>query len=122
MSVETREILDRLMELPAIEKAQLVDQLLSSLDEPDEAIDALWRKEVEDRIQAYRRESCNPFHWRMCWQNIASNGPPRLAASRIPTKPRLTPLCVTEVMMSVPPRGRDCVKTQGATNNAESVR
>jgi putative addiction module component (TIGR02574 family) len=54
MSVENREILDRLMELPALEKARLVDHLLSSLDEPDEAIDALWRKEVEDRIQAYQ--------------------------------------------------------------------
>jgi putative addiction module component (TIGR02574 family) len=54
MSTETREILDRAMALPAVEKARLVDQLLSSLDEPDEAIDALWRKEVEDRVQAYQ--------------------------------------------------------------------
>lgn len=54
MSTETREVIDRAMELPAVEKARLVDQLLSSLDEPDEAIDALWRKEVEDRIQAYQ--------------------------------------------------------------------
>lgn len=54
MSIDTREILDLAMELPAVEKARLVDRLLSSLDEPDEAIDALWRKEVEDRIQAHR--------------------------------------------------------------------
>jgi putative addiction module component (TIGR02574 family) len=54
MSIGTREILDLAMGLPAVEKARLVDQLLSSLDEPDEVIDALWRKEVEDRIQAYR--------------------------------------------------------------------
>ncbi|MEP6743365.1 MAG: addiction module protein [bacterium] len=54
MSVETREILDRVMELSAVEKAHLVDELLSSLDEPDEAIDELWRKEIEDRIQAYQ--------------------------------------------------------------------
>ena len=54
MSAEHNDILNRLLELPAVEKARLVDQLLSSLDEPDEAIDALWRKEVEDRIQAYR--------------------------------------------------------------------
>ena len=54
MSAETREILDRVMELPAVEKARLVDQLISSLNEPDEAIDALWRREVEDRIQAYQ--------------------------------------------------------------------
>ncbi|MGH9875426.1 MAG: addiction module protein [Pyrinomonadaceae bacterium] len=54
MSAETREILDRVMELPAVDKVRLVDQLLSTLDEPDEAIDALWQKEVEDRMQAYQ--------------------------------------------------------------------
>jgi putative addiction module component (TIGR02574 family) len=54
MSTETREIVDRALELPAVEKARLVDLLLSSLDEPDQAIDALWRKEVEARIRAYQ--------------------------------------------------------------------
>ena len=53
MSVETQEILDRALKLSAIEKARLVDELLSSLDKPDEAIDALWRQEVEDRIRAF---------------------------------------------------------------------
>lgn len=53
MSVETQEILDRALKLSAIEKARFVDGLLSSLDKPDEAIDALWRKEVEDRITAF---------------------------------------------------------------------
>lgn len=47
MSVETQEILDRALKLSTIEKARLVDALLSSLDKPDEAIDALWRKEVK---------------------------------------------------------------------------
>ena len=53
MSVDTQEILDRALGLPAVEKARIVDELLSSLDRPDEALDALWRKEVEDRIKAY---------------------------------------------------------------------
>ena len=53
MSVETQEILDRALKLPAVDKARLVDELLTSLDKPDEAIDALWRQEVEDRIKAY---------------------------------------------------------------------
>lgn len=53
MSVETREIIDRALELSVEEKASIVDELLSSMNEPDEAIDALWRKEVEDRIEAY---------------------------------------------------------------------
>jgi putative addiction module component (TIGR02574 family) len=53
MSAETQEILDRALCLPAEEKARIVDRLLSILDEPDETIDGLWRKEVEDRIRAY---------------------------------------------------------------------
>lgn len=52
MSTETQEIIDRALSLPPADKALVVDKLLSSLDEPDEAIDALWRK-VEDRIKAY---------------------------------------------------------------------
>ena len=55
MSTETQEIIDRAMGLPAADKALVVDKLLSSLDQPDEAIDALWRKEVEDRIRAYNQ-------------------------------------------------------------------
>lgn len=54
MNTESSEILDRVMELPAVEKARLIDRLLSSLDQPDQAIDELWGKEVEDRIEAYR--------------------------------------------------------------------
>jgi putative addiction module component (TIGR02574 family) len=53
MSAETQEILARALGLPAVEKARIVDELLSSLNSPDEAIDVLWRKEVEDRIKAY---------------------------------------------------------------------
>ncbi len=54
MSVETQEILDRALKLPAVDKAYLVDELLTSLDKPDEAIDAMWRQEVEDRLKAYK--------------------------------------------------------------------
>lgn len=53
MSTETKQILDRALKLPAIEKVRLIDQLLLSLDKPDEATDILWREEVEDRIKAY---------------------------------------------------------------------
>lgn len=38
--------------LPAVERAKLADALLSSLDRPDQAIDALWLKECEDRLRA----------------------------------------------------------------------
>ena len=53
MATDTKQVLKEALELPSVERATLVDQLLSSLDKPDEHIDALWRKEVEDRINAY---------------------------------------------------------------------
>ena len=54
MSTKTKEILNQALELPPLEKARLVDCLLSSLDKPDEQIDGLWRKEVENRLEAYQ--------------------------------------------------------------------
>ena len=53
MTTDTQEIIDRALSLPPADKALVVDKLLSSLDQPDEATDALWREEVEDRIRAY---------------------------------------------------------------------
>lgn len=43
------------LKLPPKERAMLADQLLSSLDQPDENIDALWRKEVEKRLLALKK-------------------------------------------------------------------
>ena len=39
--------------LSPFEKAQLIDNLISSLDKPDKEIDELWAKEAEDRIDGY---------------------------------------------------------------------
>ena len=35
------------------EKSELIDQLIKSLDKPDNEIDELWKKEAENRIDAY---------------------------------------------------------------------
>jgi putative addiction module component (TIGR02574 family) len=47
------QIISQALSLPPAEKARVVDELLSSLDQPNPEIDALWREEVEDRIAAY---------------------------------------------------------------------
>lgn len=39
--------------LPVKEKTALIEQLISSLDQPDPELDALWAKESESRIDAY---------------------------------------------------------------------
>jgi len=34
---------------------QVVERILDSLDEPDASLDALWAKEADSRLTAYRR-------------------------------------------------------------------
>lgn len=46
-------ILKQALLLSPKDKAILVEKLLASLDQPDSAIDGLWAKEAEDRIDAY---------------------------------------------------------------------
>ena len=46
-------ILKEALTLSPSEKAKLIDSLIGSLDKPDEEIDSLWAREVEERINAY---------------------------------------------------------------------
>ena len=48
LSIEARK-------LSPAERAELVDDLLASLDDVDPKIDGLWAKEATDRLTAYRR-------------------------------------------------------------------
>jgi putative addiction module component (TIGR02574 family) len=43
------------VQLPPEERMALVERILDSLDEPDASLDALWSKEADDRLAAYRR-------------------------------------------------------------------
>lgn len=54
MSVSTEILLRQVLALPANDRAALVEVLIASLDKPDPALDALWHKEAESRIAAYR--------------------------------------------------------------------
>jgi len=47
------ELLRELMILSPKEKAIIIEELIKSLDEPDEEIDKLWMQESEARIKAY---------------------------------------------------------------------
>ena len=56
MTAQSRKILDEALALPPIERASLVEELLSSFDFPSHLeVDALWAAEVEDRVDAYER-------------------------------------------------------------------
>jgi putative addiction module component (TIGR02574 family) len=43
------------VKLPPEERVEVVERILDSLDEPDAALDAMWAKEADDRLAAYRR-------------------------------------------------------------------
>lgn len=43
------------VQFPPDERVTLVDRILDSLDEPDPSLDALWAREANDRLAAYRR-------------------------------------------------------------------
>ena len=51
----SNKILEKALNLTPTEKAELIDRLLASLDNPDKELDKLWSKEAEDRIEAYER-------------------------------------------------------------------
>lgn len=52
MSITAEKILEGAMQLTSGERIQVVESLLKSLDKPDPEIDALWKKEAEERIAA----------------------------------------------------------------------
>lgn len=49
------EVLEQALELKVNERSKLVDELLKSLDKPDEEIDEIWVEEADKRLEAYRR-------------------------------------------------------------------
>jgi len=56
MSGDGRRILESALALSPVERAELVEELLSSFDFPARAdVDALWAREAEDRIDAYEK-------------------------------------------------------------------
>ncbi len=51
-----KQILAEALKLPPVERAELVENLLTSFEfKSRKKIDALWAKEVEDRIDAFER-------------------------------------------------------------------
>ncbi len=56
MSEHELQILTEALKLPPMERAELIENLLSSFEFPSrKAIDALWDQEAESRIDAFER-------------------------------------------------------------------
>lgn len=56
MARQAESILAEALELPPVERAELVESILSSFEfQSRKTIDALWAQEAEDRIDAFER-------------------------------------------------------------------
>ena len=56
MLKHAEDILANALELPPLERAELVESLLSSFEFPSRGtIDSLWAQEAEDRVDAFER-------------------------------------------------------------------
>jgi putative addiction module component (TIGR02574 family) len=60
MSNNTQKVLSDALELAPIERAELVEHILSSFEFPKrKSLDELWAREVEERISAYEQGKLN---------------------------------------------------------------
>jgi len=55
MGNTARKLSEKANKLPPLERMELVDKILASLDRPDKNLDQLWAREAEDRLAAWRR-------------------------------------------------------------------
>ena len=52
-------IKEEVLALNPLEKIQLIDEILLSLDKPDEELDKIWLEESEKRMNAYKEGRTN---------------------------------------------------------------
>lgn len=55
MSTPAKRVLGEALDLSPAERASVAEELLSSLDKPDQEIDEIWAQEAEARIGAVER-------------------------------------------------------------------
>ena len=53
MTKQSNSLLRQALELSSLEKAQIIEELLVSLDNPDAGLDGLWAKEADARVEAF---------------------------------------------------------------------
>ena len=76
MAKHGKHILAEALKLPPVERAELVEDLLSSFEfQSRKAIDALWAQEAEDRIDAFERGEMSTIPAKEVFAEIEKNRP-----------------------------------------------
>ena len=75
MSPLSQPILSKALDLPPIERAELVEHILSSFELPSrKKIDALWALEAEGRLDAFERGKIKAVSARKVFKEIDKRG------------------------------------------------
>ena len=61
--MSTEEILAQALRLPRAERARLAEEVLSSLEDPDEQVAAAWARELERRSNDIAEGRVQPVDW-----------------------------------------------------------
>jgi putative addiction module component (TIGR02574 family) len=64
MARESRDLLDAALRLPLDERARMAAELLESLRETEEDVEAAWAREIEQRVAAVRGGELTGTDWR----------------------------------------------------------
>jgi len=59
MTTSAKTLSAEVVKLPPEQRLEVIERILDSLDMPDAALDALWAREADDRLLAYRRGELN---------------------------------------------------------------
>ncbi len=72
MTQRSTQILEEALSLPAKDRAELVEQILSSLNlSPPQEIDQLWAREAEDRLDAFERNKIGAISAKEVFEGIS---------------------------------------------------
>ena len=64
MGRAVRDLLNEALELPLDERAKMAAELLESLDDAEEDVQAAWAAEIEERVAAARAGEIESTDWR----------------------------------------------------------
>jgi putative addiction module component (TIGR02574 family) len=65
-----RDLLDEALELPVDERAKMAADLLESLQDGEEAVEAAWAAEIERRVAAARAGELESTDWRTVLERV----------------------------------------------------
>lgn len=66
----TEDLLSEVLELPLDQRAKIAAELLESLDEAEEQVEAAWAAEIQERVAAARAGELESTDWRVVLERV----------------------------------------------------